>query len=578
MQNSLRKYLLFHGFVFALLISIPGLNAQVPFNTSPSWISTANNAYSTGAAWADINRDGWLDLVIADGNDMSRQRLVVYYNNNGSLPVNQSWQSSDIDYHAHLSIGDVNLDGFPDVAVSVYIGAVGFSQKGKVKLYLNNNGTLSSSPSWISQDSMYTFSCAFGDADNDGDVDLAVACGEGYYSHPDRNRIYFNINGTLNPLPGWFSSDISYGMDVGWGDFNHDNRLDLIFANEKNHPNRLYLNYGDSIGTIAVWSSTDASKYANSLFISDVNNDGFLDFAVSDNNQLGGNGKFKIYMNNAGTLSTTPFWQSSFSGYGSGINLADIDFDNDNDLVTGAWWNHCWIYLNQSGTFSTTPQWTSSTNSVVEAIVFGDYNNNGLDTITTQFTGNGIRKLFYNTRKPVHKILIIRVGNDTLLPNQFCYDLENGWFSLKNTPPNGAAINIRTIVSHSLDFAVSNWDANIGNYVFYNTYVVGNISKLGEIPKEFVLYQNFPNPFNPVTRIKFDVPSSVTVGMNQQKSIVKLIIFDILGREVATIVDSELKPGGYEVTWNASDFPSGIYFCRISSDHFSQIKKMILLK
>ncbi|MEK9135479.1 MAG: VCBS repeat-containing protein, partial [Bacteroidota bacterium] len=176
--------------MMVLLSLVLPLKAQVPFNTLPTWTSTDVSNYSTGAAWADINKDGWLDLVVANGNDMARQRVVVYLNRGtGSLPTTPNWQSADIDYHGHLSVGDVNKDGYVDVAVSVYIGAAGFSQKGKIKLYLNRGGTLETSPSWVSRDSFYTFSCAFGDANGDGDLDLAAACGEAYNSRAEKNRI-----------------------------------------------------------------------------------------------------------------------------------------------------------------------------------------------------------------------------------------------------------------------------------------------------------------------------------------------------------------------------------------------------
>ena len=583
-MSNFGKILTLVLFLIAFIFLTENTFSQVPFNTSPSWISTANGFYSTGAAWADLDKDGWLDLVISNGNDMARQKLVVYNNVNGNFNFNPSWQANDIDYHGHLSVGDVNGDGFPDVAVSVYIGANGFGQKGKLKLYLNNNGTLSSNPSWVSQDSMYTFSCAFGDADNDGDLDLAAACGEGYQTHPEKNRIYFNNNGVLSPLPGWQSSDISYGMDVGWADFDNDGKLDLVFANEKNHPNRIYKNYGDSIGTVAAWSSTDASKYANSLFAADVNGDGFLDLAVSDNNQLGGSGKFKIYLNNNGTLSTTPFWQSAFSGYGSGISLTDIDNDNDNDLITGGWWLPCRIYMNNNGSFNTSPEWTSSTNSVVEAIVFADYNHNWLDTVTAQFTGNGSKKLYYVQRKPVQRVLYVMVGSDTIGISNYCSDMENGWFSFKNTPPNSSVIKIKTVVSHSLDFAVSNWDPTIGNYLFNNTNVLGIASNNNEVPAEYKLYQNYPNPFNPTTKIKFSIPLSRGVSAGRGVS-ARLTIFDILGREIETPVNGKFSAGNYELTWDAASYNSGIYFCRLIISDFetqkllySETKKMILLK
>ena len=565
---------------FIFVLSATGcLFAQVPYNLTPTWTSTANNEYSTGCAWADINRDGWLDLVVANGNDMARQRVTVYLNNNGTLPVSPSWQSGDIDYHGHLSIGDINGDGWPDVAVSVYLGVSGFSSKGKVKLYSNTNGTLSSLPSWTSQDSMYTFSCAFGDADGDGDLDLAVACGESYNNFPDKNRIYYNINGALSNLPGWYSSLSGYSMNAGWADFNNDGRLDLVFVNEQG-PNRMYRNYGDSIGTVPVWTSTDASQCTNSLTIGDINNDGYPDLAVSDNNQLCGTGHYKIYKNNGGTLETTPFWSSWAGGAMSGITLADVNNDNYYDLVTGGWWLPCRIYLNQSGSFNTTPQWTSSTGSVVEAITFADFNNDGLDTVTSTFISNGTKKLYYLPKHPANRIMNIRFGNDTVAMNQYCYDLENGWVTFKTVPANGINIVIKFVTSHSLDFAVSNWDPNIGNYVFNNTNPGGITLRNSQMPEEFGLHQNYPNPFNPSTTIRFEIPA----GLNHERSNVRLVIYDILGRTAAVLVDGALTPGSYEVTFESDNLAegksltSGIYFYTLTADGLSETKKMILIK
>ena len=288
--------------IILFFIFFSQLYSQVPFPQNPDWISTEVSDVSTGGAFADINKDGWLDFVVANGNDISIQKLVVYYNNgNGTFPTTPNWQSADIDYHGHLDVGDVNADGWPDVAVSVYIGNGGFTTPGKVKLYLNNNGTLSSNPDWVSADQFYTFSCAFGDADGDGDLDLAVAGGEAYYNNPAQPRIYYNNGGMLETLPSWKGSASIYSYDVNWADFDNDGDLDLVFAGESN-PNYIFENFGDSISVTPTWQSTDASQYANSLFVGDVNNDGFLDLAISDNNQLGGTGKFKIYLNNNGTF------------------------------------------------------------------------------------------------------------------------------------------------------------------------------------------------------------------------------------------------------------------------------------
>lgn len=91
------------------------------YSTTPNWISD-NPHYSTGAALADVNQDGWLDYIVADGNDMQKGYLNVYYNDGfGGFPTTSSWHSDDLSYNGHLDVADVNGDGWPDVAVS-YLG------------------------------------------------------------------------------------------------------------------------------------------------------------------------------------------------------------------------------------------------------------------------------------------------------------------------------------------------------------------------------------------------------------------------------------------------------------------------
>jgi hypothetical protein len=571
----MKKYLL----VILLIVTSFEYYSQVPFNQNPNWISTDVSSVSTGGAFVDINRDGWLDFVVANGNDMARQRVVVYYNNgNGTFPTTPSWQSADIDYHGHLDVGDVNGDGWPDVAVSVYIGAGGFNTPGKVKLYLNNNGTLSSNPDWVSGDNVYTFSCAFGDANGDGLLDLAVAGGEAYYNNPEQPRIYYNVGGMLESLPSWKATASQYSYDVNWADFDNDGDLDLVFAGEST-PNRIFENVNGTISLTPTWQSTDASQYANSLFVGDVNNDGFLDLAISDNSQLGGSGKFKIYLNNNGTLSTTPFWTSSWSGYGSGITLADIDNDNDLDLITGGWWQPVRIYLNNGGTFTATPQYTSTSTSVVEVIVMGDVDKDAMQDVQETFISDGTRKLFYMPRTPLQNLDRVIVDTDTLMYNQYCYDLENGWISLAAQPDSGAAILVDASVSWDLDMGITNWDNNKGNYLFLNTSDPVFVANEENLPEDFVLYQNYPNPFNPTTNIQYAISS---------RQFVKLIIYDLLGRQVEILVNEEKAAGTYEVIWYPNNLSSGVYFYQLlvsalqskdgKAGEFIQTKKMVLLR
>ena len=175
-----------------IIFYVCALSAQnIPYNQSPDWESTPLGHIATGLGLADINGDGWKDIVTANGNDIQRQSLVVYYNNgDGTFPAEPSWSSSDIDYHGHCAVGDIDKDGWIDVAVSVYIGEAGFSEPGKVKVYYNTGGELESAPSFQSIE-FYTFSCALGDADADGDLDLAVAASESYGDIWDYGKVFF---------------------------------------------------------------------------------------------------------------------------------------------------------------------------------------------------------------------------------------------------------------------------------------------------------------------------------------------------------------------------------------------------
>lgn len=93
----------------------------------------------------------------------------------------------------------------------------------------------------------------------------------------------------------------------------------------------------------------------------------------------------------------------------------------------------------------------------------------------------------------------------------------------------------------------------------------------GNFPDKYNLYQNYPNPFNPQTKIKFDVPSGTTGN-------IRITIYDGVGRELSTLLNEPLAGGEFEVTFNGAQFPSGIYYYKIQSNQFSQVKKMMLIK
>jgi hypothetical protein len=89
------------------------------------------------------------------------------------------------------------------------------------------------------------------------------------------------------------------------------------------------------------------------------------------------------------------------------------------------------------------------------------------------------------------------------------------------------------------------------------------------VPKEYALSQNYPNPFNPTTTIQFALPKEGRVSVK---------VYDVLGREEATLVDEEMPPGSYRVIWNAASAASGVYFYRIVAGSFAATKRMVLVR
>lgn len=141
------------------------------------------------------------------------------------------------------------------------------------------------------------------------------------------------------------------------------------------------------------------------------------------------------------------------------------------------------------------------------------------------------------------------------------------------TNNSGISQNVCIAVSETTVHTV--WqDHRDGNgEIYYKRNPTGNLVGIRNIksvaPKEFNLFQNYPNPFNPLTIIEFDIP---------RKGFIKLTIFDVLGQEITKLVNQDMIPGNYKIDWDASNYPSGVYFYKLETSDFNQTKKMILIK
>ncbi len=113
--------------------------------------------------------------------------------------------------------------------------------------------------------------------------------------------------------------------------------------------------------------------------------------------------------------------------------------------------------------------------------------------------------------------------------------------------------------------------------VTYNVPAIGIQPISSEIPQSYELLQNYPNPFNPATKIKFSIPLSRGVDGVAGRGVL-LEVYDVLGKEIAVLVNQNLKPGIYEIEWDATNIPSGVYFYSLITNDFTQTKKMVVLK
>ncbi|MCU0343706.1 MAG: M20/M25/M40 family metallo-hydrolase [Ignavibacterium sp.] len=175
------------------------------------------------------------------------------------------------------------------------------------------------------------------------------------------------------------------------------------------------------------------------------------------------------------------------------------------------------------------------------------------------------------------------IGVESIFPNEqgtsiykyeTDYDSTSNQGLLKGKPVSVEYIgsDYKTIIlSFPLYFSRIEQAQSLMNYMLVSR--IGEITDIEENlinrPTEYIIEQNYPNPFNPTTKIRFSV---------KEKSDVKLIVYDILGRKVISLIDEEKTPGNYEVFWDASNLSSGVYLYTIKAGSFVQTRKMLLMK
>lgn len=563
--------------VFILLFNISIGQAVIPLPGSPSWTSNDND-YSTGGALHDVTMDGWIDYCTGNGNDMAMNTNAIYINQNGILESSASWRSSEAGYFSHVYIGDVDNDGFPDMAV-VYLG-FGQPDQGPASIYRNTGSGLVQTAWWTSADQYNSFDCAFGDVDLDGDLDLAVAAGDAYSALESPTRVYRNNNGSMETTPYWTSIDSTPGDACRWVDLDNDGYLDLVVGYR--HKLAVFTNVSGTLELTASWSTSEPGWILR-IAVGDYNNDGYKDIAVACNGQLGGDqSQIEVYKNQNGVLQTPPeYTMLTSTNYCSCVEWGDVNNDSWLDLAAGGWWEPAVVFENNNGTINTTPAWSWSGGNdlVCETVMWGDVRNHALSAVDEYKSGDGTRQLFYLDHHPMQELVQVTVDDSVQPFTAYTYDPLTGWVSLASAPPSGSDnIKITYTYSQYPDLGVTNWNESNGNYLFSNTTGVeeyeDNIAEVG------LRLDIFPNPFSKLTTISI----SSAKGREHSAKGIGLMVYDVSGRLVKDFVlSTAYSPLPTVLSWSGTDdagkrLAAGIYLIEFKVDDKLTHQKVVLTR
>lgn len=545
---------------------------------------------SRNGNWVDYDNDGYIDLFVT--NSLNQKNFLYRNRTDGTFTkITSGPVVSDEEYSWRSSWGDYDNDGYSDLFVANIRGL-------NNSLYHNNgDGTFTKVTSGaIVNEGGVSEHGSWADYDNDGALDLFVA---NWYGQ--RNFLYHNNgDGTFSKVTsGAITKDGGNSITGEWADYDGDNDLDLFVANANNQNNFLYRNNGDGTFT-KVTSGPIVNEGGSSVTGSwgDYNNDGHLDLFVANNFQQNN----FLYQNNGNGTFIKITSGPLVNDHAESVSAGWADYDNDGDLdlfVSNSYGENDFLYRNDShGVFL---QITSSVlvrdQKHTVGIAWGDHDNDGsLDLFVPNNDGNNF--LYHNKGSSNNWINIKCVGR------------------VSNASAFGAVVRIKSAIngstvrqmrylpdgnsnhSQNVEFGLGNaavidsikieWPsgivdvyANVAVNDFYTAIEGRGLNPATSVdalatdsPFDFNLNQNYPNPFNPATTIEYSLDKASNVTLR---------IYDLLGREVKTLITKNQPSGKYTITWDGSDkvgikVPSGLYFYKLETGDKVEVRKMLLAR
>lgn len=397
-----------------------------------------------------------------------------------------------------------------------------------------------------------------GDTDGDGKTEIILAdfatFTRIYIYENDGDNVYVSQN-TQNTLTHGTPSRTARGLMIG--DLNKNGKKEII-CTRGNSSNGGMIRVWEHSGAVGSNTYTNIYTYTTVSYIfgkggiGDSDHDGWDEIFIT----YGGIAIFNTYIrrieyDSASATFSHLMYQASSMGFPTSYRVKDINNDGIDELVaTHASNGLAAFYVHKS----TGPNQYQTIDSVFE-------------TADNSTMLNSDIKLLAGRTYPT--ILLGSFGGKVYMHEY------NGTSFVKQYEkldyPSPAVRRVYWFFNNGKDGYFNTWSGSSSNGTFYlfrregSTNITGN----GNPPNSFKLYQNYPNPFNPTTNIRFDISNNMHVTIS---------IYNVLGREVANLINDNLSTGNYNINWDGTEFNSGVYFYKLKTDNYSIIKSMVLVK
>jgi hypothetical protein len=544
--------------------------------------------YSVSDA-GDMNDDSYNDVIVgACYYNSSKGRTYIYYGGSSMDNTSDVIMTGEGTYNAFGNVvsgaGDVNNDGYDDVIVGAYRYN---SNTGRAYIYYGGNLMDSTVDIIINGkgigDEFGRAVSSAGDVNNDGYDDIIVG-GPGYSSYTGRAYIYYggsSVDSTADVTMTGEGTGNYFGWSVSSaGDVNNNGYDDVIVGAYLYNSNqgRAYIYYGgnsmDNTPDVIMTGEGAYDRFGVSVSgTGDVNNDGYDDVIVGAYGYNNYVGRAYIYyggssMNNTADVIMTG--EETGSSLGQSVSKAgDVNNDGFDDVILGVTnYNSCtgraYIYYGGNSMDNTRDVIMTGEGTYnffgCSVSGAGDVNNDGYDDVIVGAYG-------YNTYTGC---VYIYHGSSSMDSTADVKMTGNGTDKGFACSVSGAG-DVNNDGYSDIIVSADSYPVNGKVYVYSDPSAPVSVKATVSLnPSEFELLQNYPNPFNPSTTIEFKL---------EKDGLTKLIIFDILGREVTTLVNKQMKAGIlHQVQFDASHLPSGIYFSSLESGGNILTRKLLLIK